>query len=91
MKHRSPEAQEFLNNVMRRKDVLEYIVSQALISEPATPEEVESFLKEKAPPEVFVLLEELTLDPAKTDEPMLTLVVGLMLRKPRHRRTSSTT
>lgn len=81
MKHRSPEAQEFLNSVMRRKDVLEYIVSQALHAEPATPEEVERFLKEKAPPEVFVLLAEMRLDPASPNDPMVALVVGLLLQK----------
>ena len=89
--HRSPEAQEFLNSVMRRKDAQEYIVSQALHAEPVTPEEVESFLKEKAPPEVFVLLEELTLDPAAPNDPMVALLVGLMLQKPHRPQASSTT
>lgn len=78
---RSPEAQELLNSYMRWTDVKEFVLALALHAEPATPEEVESFLKEKAPPEVFVLLAEMTLDPASPNDPMVALVVGLLLQK----------
>lgn len=78
---RSPEAQELLNSYMRRTDVKEFVLALALHAEPATREEVERFLKEKAPPEVFVLLAEMKLDPASPNDPMVALVVSLLLQK----------
>lgn len=56
---RTVEEQQRLNGYMKRKDVQEYMLFRSTQVEPATPEQVKAFLK-KAPPEVRILLNELT-------------------------------
>lgn len=54
--NRPEEEQQRLNNHMRRKHVLEWVLFQSLHAEPASEEQVKRFLA-VAPPEVFVLLD----------------------------------
>ncbi len=60
---RTPEEQERLNAHMREKPVLEWVLFHSLNARPATRQQVEAFLA-TAPPEVFVLLDELIAPPA---------------------------
>jgi hypothetical protein len=55
---RDPVVQERLNEHLRRPEVLQYLLRQALHADPASPEQVRQFLT-TAPPEVFVALDSL--------------------------------
>lgn len=63
LKYRAEEKQQQLNSHMRREDVLEWILVQAIHAEPASQEQVKRFLA-AAPPEVFVLLDGLMPQPS---------------------------
>lgn len=81
--HRNPVEQMQLNSHMRRPEVQQFLLHQALHSEPATPEQVRAFLK-TAPPEIFILLDALLPLPARKnlrdesvhDSPILQGLVG---------------
>lgn len=82
---RDPVAQERLNAHMRRPEVLQYLLHEALHADPATPEQVRAFL-ETAPPDVFVALDGLLPVPVSDlpsrsvhDDPIAQGFVGLIL------------
>lgn len=64
MTDRSPRPpQDILNAMMRRRDVKELVLALSIQTDaPATPAQVRRFLQ-TAPPEVFVLLDELVPKP----------------------------
>lgn len=90
VKNRSAEEQLRINEYMNRPDVLEYVLHQALNGQPASPDEVNKVLR-SAPPEVRILLRNLTLQfdnespPSKEDaarnDRITAGVVGWLLRE----------
>lgn len=89
---RDSVAQARINQHMRRKDVLEYLLARSLHAEPASPTQVKAFLA-TAPPEVFVALDGLlpsaagsSRDESVHENPLVQGFVGLVLSGPKGER-----